>query len=345
MTLSLISRFFGVPLLIISVIVGGAILVVLLFGGPAAPDQRTIAQLLQSLETSSGERNMGLLLPREKEVWQTALELSVRLENKEADAELRVADMAGIAERLGTMLLTDLQHFDDLATSGEERERQRGYRSERLRFLILALGRTEHPAAVGPLVEVLSRRDETYAASAIQALGYLHADEFSRAAVAGIVRAMQRAQRHETKLMACTVLSVLTDGSDAEALEAIRAAYRTSEGEVEWNCALALSRLGDPAGEATLLDLLDRSFLERDGLYQKTDGAGVTHRYSLPPQRIDGILLAAVEAGANLESATVWERVRSLSRDDSSPAVRERAAAVLRNREQARGRPRAILKG
>ena len=345
MTFSLLGRFFAVPLLIISVIVGGAILVVLLFGGPAAPDQRTLADLLQSLETSGGERNMGLLLPREKEVWQTALELSVRLENKHNDAELKDADLAAIAARLGDMLRADLAHFDDLAAAGADRDTQREYRSERLRFLILALGRTERIEAVAPLLEVLNRGDETYAPSAVQALGYLHEIDAPRAVIAGIVQALQRAQRQETKLLGCTVLSVLADAADAEVVDALRSAYRTAEGEVEWNCALALARLGDSTATATLLDLMDRGFLERDGLYEITDAAGVVHRYSLPPQRVDGVLVAAVEAGAHLDRPDVWTKIGALSSDDPSPAVRERAAALLRKREYSRAVPRATAKG
>lgn len=345
MNFSLMGRFFAVPLVIISTIVGGAILVVLLFGGPAAPDQRTIEQLLQALETNTGERNLGLLLTREKEMWQTALELGVRLENKHKDAELQQADLAMLANRLGAMVDADLDHFEALATSGADRERQREYRSERLRFLILALGRTEQIEAVAPLLAVLERTDETYSASAVQALGYLHEAGVSRNVITAIIDELERAARPETKLVACTVLSVLTDAEDEPAVQALISAYRAAEGDVEWNCALALARLGDATGRATLLDLMDREFLERDGLYETKDGAGVVHRYPLPPQRVQEILIAAIDAGAQLGDPEVFAQVRQLAESDRSPAVREHAAGVLRKREQTTVRPRTAMKG
>jgi len=345
LTFSLLGRFFAVPLLIISTIVGGAILVVLLFGGPASPDRRTIAELLQALESNGGERSMGLLLPREKELWQTALELTIRLENKQKDAELKDADLAVIAGRLGEMVSTDLPHLDDLPSERLERERQFLYRSERLRFLILALGRTERPEAAVPLLSVLNRADESYAAAAIQGLGCLHQTGVSSKAIEGIVSALGRASRSETKLMACTVLSVLADSSNAQVLEALASSYRKAEGDVEWNCALALARLGDATGRATVLELMDRSYLQRDELYEATDPAGRVHRYALPPQRVEEILIAAAEAGGNLNDPDVWERIRGLSQSDPSPAVRERAAAVLRKRDQAQVRPRWTMEG
>ena len=48
------GRFFGVPLLIIATIVGGACAVVLLFGGPSSQPRRSVNELLQVLEGSSG---------------------------------------------------------------------------------------------------------------------------------------------------------------------------------------------------------------------------------------------------------------------------------------------------
>ena len=89
MTLTLLGRFFGVPLLIIGVVVAGAVVVVLLFGGPALPQKRTVESLIQSLESNSGDRSAGLLLPREKELWQTALELSERLPQQNGGTDRR----------------------------------------------------------------------------------------------------------------------------------------------------------------------------------------------------------------------------------------------------------------
>ena len=56
MTFSTLGGFFAVPLLIIGSIVGGAVIVVLLFAAPSAPEARSIESLLQALESGGGHR-------------------------------------------------------------------------------------------------------------------------------------------------------------------------------------------------------------------------------------------------------------------------------------------------
>ena len=72
LTLPVIGRLFAVPLVIISLIVGGAVCVVLLFGGPATAPHRSIWELVQTLEANSGERSLGLLLHRSCSVSDSA---------------------------------------------------------------------------------------------------------------------------------------------------------------------------------------------------------------------------------------------------------------------------------
>lgn len=330
MTFSLLGRFFAVPLLIIGSIVGGAILVVVLFGGPAAPQQNSIDRLLQVLEAGSGERSMGLLMPREKELWQAGLELSVRLENKDRDAELAAADLASIAMRVGAMVQKDLDLLARRSTTDGKSRRQWEMRSRRFKFLLLALGRTGRSEAVEPLLAVLKRGEESHRTAACQALGYLYELPEARAASGAIAEALRSAESPETQLMACTVLSVLAAPGDASVIEALQSAYRAAEGEVEWNCALALARLGSDVGKSTLLDLLDRSFLESGERYAVKDDRGVVHRHRLPPARVDALLIAAMEAASRIEDDEVWTMIETLASSDQSPAVRGRALAIVK---------------
>jgi len=127
LSLPMLGKFFGVPFLIISLIVGGAVCVVLLFGGPAAAPHRSVCALLQSLEANSGERSMGLLLTQEKALWQTALELSNRLEHK--DKELTPEELREVADRVTKLLRVDLAHLDIIKSVGDDHVRQANLRS------------------------------------------------------------------------------------------------------------------------------------------------------------------------------------------------------------------------
>lgn len=331
MTFSLLGRFFAVPLVIIGTIVGGAILVVLLFGGPASPDHRTIDDLLQALESGSGEKSLGVLLPREKELWQTALELSVRMDGKDKEASLTEAELTSVAARLSAMVLTDLDNVDRMATIGAERTNQRKVRSRRLEFLIGALGRTERPEAVDVLIEVVRRQAEPYVQVAMQMLGNLHALEATREAVEPILALLKGTKVVETRLVACTALSVLAERGDRRVTDALASARLVDDGEVAWAAGLALARLGDSAGKSTLLDLLDRSFLASGERYRVTDESGTVRRYPLPPQRVDGLMLAAMDAARNLSDADLWETIQGLE-SDPSPAVRARASEMIKGR-------------
>ncbi len=329
LTFGTLGRFFAVPLVIISTIVGGAVLVVLLFGGPAAPSKRSVDALLQALESTSGERSMGILLPREKELWQTALELSVRLENKDKDGELSEADLTSVSDRLGTMVRADLENLHRISSIGDDRAIQRDVRSKRLEFMIRALGRTERPDAIGTLVDIVRAGESPYALVAMQMLADLREHDQAREAVGPMMTLLASANQNETRLVACTALSVLAARGNPAVIDALTSARLTGDGEVGWSASLALARLGSNSGKPTLFDLLDRSFLESGKLYHVRDESGTLHRYQLPPERVEGLMVAAIDAASNLGDADLWETIEGLQ-SDGSPVVRARASEVKR---------------
>ena len=329
MTFGTLGRFFAVPLVIISTIVGGAVLVVLLFGGPAAPSKRSVDALLLSLESTSGERSMGILLPREKELWQTALELSVRLENKDKDGELSGADLTSVADRLSAMVRADLANLHRISSIGDDQAIQRDVRSKRLEFMIRALGRTEQPDAMETLVDIVRAGESPYALVAMQMLADLRAHREAREVVGPMLALLASANQNETRLVACTALSVLAEPGDQAVIDALTSARLLGDGEVGWSASLALARLGSNAGKSTLFELLDRSFLESGKLYHVRDESGAVQRYQLPPGRVDGLMIAAIDASSNLADVDLWETIQGLQ-SDGSPAVRARANEVKR---------------
>ena len=330
------GRFFGVPLLIIGTIVAGAVIVVLFFGGPAAPQQRTLESLLVTLESNSGERSAGILLPREKELWQAALELSERLEKK--DAELTRDELHLVARRLAAMIETELAHIDNVTAFDKDLPIQQSLRSSRFDFLVRALARTECPEAVPALVKVVDAQREPYNALAIQQLGNLHGMVNFQEPIESILKILSQSTRTETLLTACTALSVLAPKDDARVIAALSSTLAANDGEVGWSAALALARLGSSAGKPALMDLLDRKFLESGEWYRVVDASGKVRNYPLPPERVKALLSAAIDAASCLDDADLWSMIDRL-KSDTSPAVKGKAMEVTdrRTRQPASG--------
>ena len=326
LSLSLLGRLFGVPLVIIGAIVGGAVVVVLLFGGPAQPERRSVDELLQVLDANSGERSFHMILPKEKELWQAALELSQRLQDGNGGVE-----SARIALRLAGMVHDELAAIHKMPVGQAEDERRRELRRGRLLFMIHALGRTNTPDAVDPLMEIVRGGEEPFRSVAMQELGNLHNTAGARRAVDPIRSVLDSGGDARTMLTAATVLSVLAEPSDSAVIDALARAHVAAAGEVSWSAALALARLGSAKGKATLLDLLDRSFWESADRYEVGDASDRVRRYPLPPARVEALLIAAIDAASCLDDADLWgmiERVQS----DRSLAVQGAATRALQRR-------------
>lgn len=329
MTWSLMGRFFAVPFLIISVIVAGAILVVFLFGGPASPERRSIETLLTGLESTSGQRSAGVLLPREKELWQMALELSLRLEKK--DSELTAEELSQTASRLAAMVEAQVVAPDAADHAIALDPNEGAIRSRRMEFLIHALGRTEQPEAIPPLREIVARNRQPYVPAALQQLGNLHKLPGTRAAVTDIIQLISRTPGAETAMVAATALSVLASPGDRTAIDALKSMTFSQEGEVAWSSAMALARLGDASGRTVLMDMLDRKFWESGERFEKIDESGKVLRYPMPPQRIEALLIAAIDAASHLRDETLWDAIETL-KSDPIPSVRTKAAEVAARR-------------
>ncbi len=328
---ALLGQWFGVPMLIVGAIVGGAVLVVFLFGAPATDRERSIDSLLQTLEANSGKKSAGVLLPKEKELWQTALELTQRLENK--DAELTEEEVGSVAARLVGIIRADMEAPPPYAATPAAGQAQESIRSRRLEFAIHALGRTECPAAVGPLIDIVRDGREPYVRVALQELGNLYEVPEARSAVETVMALLDSSDVPETLLTACTVLSVLAKGDDQQVVEALERTRLSRDGEVAWSAALAMARLGSAAGKSTLTDLLDRSFWEKGERYERRDESGAVHRYKMPAHRVDGLLIAAIDATANLDDPDLWVLIEQL-KSDPSAVVRGRAVEAVEARLQ-----------
>lgn len=326
LTMPTIGRLFAVPLVIICVIVGGAVVVVLAFGSLTSERSRSIDSLLASLEQSTGEPVLGLLVTREKELWQTAMELGSRLKKK--DAELTPQELDEVVTRLGALVEKDLEAAADLKPETAPPGDPAQFRAGRLQWLIRALGRTEQPAALPPLILVVEAGFEPYRMTATTELANLKNVAGVEAAIEPIRRALETSDSVPTLLVACAALSALADPGDEVVIEALSRVRLTHDGEVAWNAALAMARLGSSEGKLTLLDLLDRSFWEAPDRYQHTDASGVIHRYPMPKERIERYLSAAIDAASALDDDELRGRIDVL-KSDPSLEVRRTATEAL----------------
>jgi HEAT repeat protein len=258
-----------------------------------------------------------------------ALELSERLRHK--DKELDPEQIALLSGRLAEMARVEAEYLDRVSAFASDAVEQRAIRSKRYEFLLRALARTETDVAVEALIDVLKRGREPYTAVAMQELANLHDKPGVAAAVAPMIEVLKSSQQAESLLVAATALSVIADPSDPAAVEALSAVRLSNDGEVSWSAALALARLGSSAGKSTLYDLLDRSFWQSGERYEVQDASGTVLRYPMPPDRVDGWLIASIQAAANLDDPELWEMIAALE-TDPSPAVRGAAMNATKMR-------------
>jgi HEAT repeat protein len=314
---TLLARLFGVPLLITGMIVGCAIVVVLSFGSITEDRQRPVGELLAILESHTGEKTVGVLLPNEKEVWQVARELALRLTKKEV--ELSAEDLRVTADRLAA--LTDEMGGRSSSLSDMGRRQ--------LHLVMAALALTELPESVGPLVRLLDDPDASTRQVALSQLGLL-GDVIgpSSGAISEIVSCLDDPEP-VVRTTACVVLSVLGDGGNPGVVAGLESAYYDDDREVCWNAALALARMGNSIGKPLILDMLERRYWEDEVLVRTASSSGTSLEYALPPAAVERYLLASIEAASNLDDAEVRQQIGRLS-GDSSPAIKDAVLRALR---------------
>ena len=172
---SLLGRLLVVPLIIVSVIILCAVVVVLSFGAIASEREKPIAQVLAVLEASTGDKTVGILLmPQDKETWQAAQELALRLENLED--EVPPNQLPEIRRRLTGLLEQMLGQHGRL----ERRGRQRTF------FIMRAAAKAGATDAVPLLAVALESPDAEVRREALAALALMADEDRARAQTARI---------------------------------------------------------------------------------------------------------------------------------------------------------------
>lgn len=325
MTASLLGRLFVVPAMIAAMIVACSIVVVLLFGSITAEKERSLEELIATIEQGGGQPNFfGGLWPKDKEHYHAERELLLRLRNK--DREVPAEKRPELARRIAAVLETVVAHpAQEKALANE-------------RCLMQALGLLEEPAGVEVLLNSLRAGSSASASSsamtrrrqyAAEALAMLKSVPDARAAVPELCAVVENpGEPKEVRMVAAVSVSCLAPRTDPAAVAALRTAYYSDDLELKWNAALALARLGDASARSLLQEMLHREYWERENLVEFTTDKAQTYQRKLTPVEVGGNLAATIDAAANLGLPELNELIGRLQ-DDPWPQVRQRAAAAV----------------
>lgn len=319
--MSLLARLFGVPFLIVTLIVGCAVVVVLLFGSITTEQQRGVDQLLATLEREPSGKLFGVAMsPQDKEIWQAAKELAARIQRK--DAEMTDADMDRVVERLTSYVDRDLKRS---RTPTDDR-------LEPLHFFIAALAHSGREEAIVPVVRCLSAEDAPTRREAIKALAEAHDAPGVRATAPRIADLLDD-NDPTVRVMAAYALTFIGRAEDAAIAARLSQACASpgEDREVRWNAALTLARWGDPAAQGLILDMLDRDYWEKRTPVRLDGPGGSIVEQPMPPAQADEILTATVAAAAHLPGDDVWRAIARLE-SDHAPSVQAAARTALRDR-------------
>jgi HEAT repeat protein len=314
------ARLFVVPAIIVCLLLAVAVVVVL-FGTSSLDEPETVDQLLSQLELGGGGRTMGrALLPADKAYWQAAQLLSQRLADK--DSLLAPHDIEPTARRLIAVL-------DALGPGPllDETARRKQY------FVMMALAQLETESAVEPLAAYLDDPKPGTRIAAMRALAVMSNVPGARRTVRDMLPLLEDG-RSEVEIVACAAVASLGVAGDAAAIQALDRKL-ASTGEVQWNAAMALARLGSHRGKRVLLNMLERSYWETLDLDYEENHRRVRRRYT--PLEVSNNLKAAIEAASHLRDANVSASIDKL-RDDGSYAVVE-AARLASERMGSAARP------
>lgn len=262
----IIHSFFIIPFLI-------AVFCVLLFAGIhlLTSERRTAYDYLEDVKT-------GGLTKR----WQGAFELSKILANPELIPK---------EERFTNELILAFEQ----AKHDDHRTRQ---------YIALAMGRTQNPEFVEPLVDGLKEEKEVNLPALIYALGMLKQKE--------AVPALSPYAEHSNSRIRSITIVALGNIADPASKNILKKHLKDPEPNVQWGAAIALAQMNDSSGKAILSQMLDRNYwldfpeVDRD--------------------EQNNLVLAAINASAILNNPQLNEQIRSIAQTD--PNMKIRAAAL-----------------
>ena len=234
--------------------------------------------------------------------WQKAFELS-----NELNREGGMIRSAGIMNEV-IHILNDKEHYDAKTRA----------------YMAMALGRFRNQDAEMALRKALRETDDDedpkFTLFVMWALGNFKSPDTAQ----DVVRLLE-SKHDDLRKTAAYVLGVLASGptgrrlggASEEVIEALKRTLEDPVADVQWNAALSLARLGDPAGGETLLQMLDRNHLRNIYLMNEVE--------------IEHVMVNAAKALGLIEYPKALSVLKNVSQNDSNLKVREAALTALRN--------------
>lgn len=264
----IVHSFFIIPFLI-------AVFCLLLFGAVnlLTSEKRTAYDYLEDVKT-------GGLTKR----WQGAFELSKILANKSVNDDLEFSNQ---------LISAFEQSIHD-----DPRVRQ---------YLALAMGRTQNPAYVTPLIASLTGEKEENLPSSIYALGMLANDEASKILHAYL-------DHTNARVRSITAVSLGNISSD-NSIPFLQKALNDSEPNVQWGAAISLAQMGNISGKEIILNLLNRKYLSN---FAAIDNEEQTN-----------LMLSAIRSCEITLDEDLKKRLTDLSKNDRNMKIRSAAMKVI----------------
>ncbi len=292
-------RFFVVPM----ILVGASLAVFAGLGSLVARGEPAGTDLVTRIAT--GGKNAR---------WQAAMELSNRVAR--GDLDLRASPDVVVAVA------------DAFRRAREERDDPRV-----VRYLSLLLARSGDPDVRTLLEDAVVDADPDVRLYAVEALAHHRSP-----ASAGVIAPRLSDTDPGVRTMAAFALGVVAEAGGAPARDSagplLTTALADPDLDVRWNAALALARLGLPAGEEEIWRMLHPDYVRKalaEGHGRPTGLLGAAARDPAPPEALEAeILRNALSALSRLRDRSMLDGVRALAADHPDAGVRDWA---MRTRE------------
>jgi len=177
-------------------------------------------------------------------------------------------------------------------------------------FLLLALGRVGHPDSIPLLTGYLDDPDADVRLKTLWAIGNIGAP----AADQSTPQLVEHLTDEDSAVRGYTAY-VLGTLDDQRAVDPLEIALNDPVGQVRFNAAVALARLGSDAGMEELRRMIDRKYLVDSG--------------ELNAQQQQDAMVAAMQAFTMLRAPDVQNELNDLLENDPDARVREAARAAL----------------
>jgi len=248
-----------------------------LFFGWLVAEEKSSTDYLHEIKTGSATKR-----------WQAAFELAKQLNNM-AQQE----DREALAELVPGMI-------DVFESSQGDDPRVR-------RYMALALGHVGDARALPVLLEGLKDDDSETRIYSVWALGSLGDQR-------AVVPLLELAHHDDSGIRKMVVYSLGALRAE-EARDTLHAALGDYEMDVAWNAAISLAQLGDAAGKARILQMLDRDLLGT--MVEMTEG-----------QRAD-TMMTAMKGAVLLNDPQLRQRLEEIAEGDPDLKVRQAAFESL----------------